>query len=335
MSLTIFPFPRLFGDLVMAVSELRIDGQPAPQDLIDSLRRTVQVRSLGREEWRLADIDVAIEFPVQELRVRDVNEADLSVLLQLTCNATDLRATERLSVRDGRAHGTISFLRELVADRVDVWCVLCQAGDDGIPRILRESQPWEFAIAAREETRERPPRTAGRRTLSELFDVRWRTFEDDAGLRRFANELYFVDVETPGRPTIYLNEGVDKYRSLLSDGRASSRAEEALREMEYRRVSLGAWTAAALHALEGVSKDESGDLSLPEGWRRDVLDLILGRLHPEQSIEVSASSICRRRSDGAGYGVLLGELEAAINQMLDATSVLRKHLSRVGQESAE
>lgn len=337
MSGTIFPFQRLFRDLVMQVSEFRIDGDLVPEELVDEARHIIQVRAVGRETWTSADVDVIVEFPVQEVMTRGIADDKMSVLLQLACNATDLRATERLKVRDGKARGKISFKRDLVADRVTVTAILCEEGADGIPRILKESRPWDLVITATSSRSPRPPRPPGPKgLLLEIFDVRWRSFEQEADLKQYANELYFIDVGSPDRPAIYLNEDIDSYAALLSDRPGSSAQEKAMRDLEFRRVSLAAWFAAVLHALEGVTIDEqTEDLSLPDGWRHDVLELILRRYRPNQSTEMTARSIARGRSDGEGYALLLGQLQNAINQMLDVTSVLRRHLSLIGQRDAE
>lgn len=332
MSTMIFPFQRLFSDLVMHVTDFRIDGDTVPSELIDANRQTVQVRAVNREAWKSADLDVSVEFPIQEVRSRGIEETNMSVLLQLTCDPTDLRATELLMVRDGKATGRISFRRDLVNDRVIVNAILCEEGADGIPRILKESRPWVLAIAASNTKGSRPPKPPGiKGSLAEVFDVRWRDFGNEKALKQYANELFFIDVGAIGRPAILLNKSVDNYAALLSDKHGRSAYERALRDLEFRRVSLSAWFAATLHALEGVHIDEeTNDLSLPDGWRGDVLDLILRRFRPNQSTELTARSIARSRSDGEGYGLLLGQLQGTINQMLDVTSVLRRHLSSIG-----
>ena len=334
MSQMIFPFERLFGDLVVNITAVRIDGQAAPDDVIDRESRTLLIQALKRETWAVADIDVEVEFPIQELLNRGVPESGLSLLLQFECDATDLRATERLALREGKAQGTLSFSRDLVAERARVACVLCATGTDRIPRILKESRPWNARIQeASEPTRERPRRRS-RGSLTDFFDVRWRDFLVEDGLKPIAKELYFVDVDSPDRPRLYLNEGIDKYRTLLSEKRATSHEEQALRDLEYRRLALGAWFAAVIHALNSVQVEEdSGDLLLPEDWRRDVLKLMLEQLRPQQPMEVTAREIARARSDGDGYGTTLGELQVAINQIVDTTAVMRRSLMTMGQEN--
>lgn len=334
MSQMIFPFDRLFGDLVVNIPAVRIDGQAAPDDLIDGEARMLFIQALKRETWATADVDVDVEFPIQELLNKGVMESGLSLLVQLECDATDLRATERLALKEGKAQGTLSFNRDLVAERARITCILCVTGSDLIPRILKESRPWNARIQEVAEAPKERSRHRNRGKPTDFFEVRWRDFSAEENLKPMARELYFVDVDLPDRPRLYLNESIDKYRTLLSEKRASSRQEQALRDLEYRRLALGAWLAAGIHALNGVQvEEETGDLVIPEDWRLDVLKLLLEQLRPQQPMEVTAREFARARMDGDGYGTTLGELQIAINQIVDTTAVMRRSLMTIGQES--
>ena len=103
----------------------------------------------------------------------------------------------------------------MVSGRLYLKAFVCETHEDGIPRILGESERWQINIAEPDATRARQPR--GIRGLSELFDVKWSDFAKGRVLRRFGSRLYFVDVAPADRPALFLNKGIESYPSLMSD----------------------------------------------------------------------------------------------------------------------
>ena len=81
-----------------------------------------------------------------------------------------------------------------------------------------------------------------------------------------------------------------------------------------------------------VDFEDENNIVLPTGWHLDVLNLVLQRVLPDQLVEITVREIVHDRIDGRGYGLSLGEAQVAINQLVDATSVLRRNLSLIGQE---
>lgn len=333
----LFPWNRLTCELQTEIVSAKIDGDDIPPDLLDSEARTIEIRAIGRETWSAVEIELAVILPIQELRGRDIADDDLSVLLQLSCNGTRLRATERLDVRGGKAVGSVSFKRDLVVDRVLVSTILCERGSDDIPRILKEGPSWDLIIAEPMRSPAPPHRPKGIKGLpSELFETTWTDFDKVEKLRPYSNELFFVDVSQEDRPKLYLNEGIDNYRFLLADSPGSSTFEKMLRDAEGARIASAALFAAIVQALENITVEaETSEVTLPSGWQRAIIDDILGRYRPNQDTQVTAEEIARRRQDQGSIAVLLGELQSVISRKLDITTVIKRNITRVGQYNTD
>jgi len=326
---TIYPLERLFGDLTVKIVEIRIDGERMPNHFVDAELQVVNVYSTERRNWREADLDITVEAPLQELRAKSIDDDRTHSLLRINCDSTNLRSTELAEFRAGVAQATITLRRELFDERATLECFIVVDGPDGVARILKEAAPWTVVFAG---PRMRQVSAAKRRGQPREFVlVQWANFSDAqiAGgeLRPFAREAYYVDVGA-NPPVLYLNRELENYEVLLSERRGASRAEQALRDLEFRRLSLGVWIALIQQALADLQHDDDlGEITYPYGWKLSVLERLLPRLFPGESFEVSARKVVALRRDDGGSAYLFGRLQIAINELIDTSAVLRKHLS--------
>jgi|GEM_PF-5713325 len=330
----LYPFDRLIGDIVISPTELRIDGILAPESAVNPADAAVAIHSLQKKVWGEATMNVAVQYPEQELRERGLDTKRVSVMLQFVCNPTDTRATDLLEMDGGNAHGEIVVKRELVSGVAQLTAYLCLLGDDGIPLILAESETWKLSFL--EPSHESLPGSRlpkGPTGFAEIFRTKWERFSQEQP-EKYKDRLFLIDV-SGDQPTILLNEDIERYKSLMSDRQVASRYEKTLRDMEARRIAHAAWVAAIVEALGNTQVDEDGALKLPNGWRKTVLETVLQRIRPEQTIEQSAMAICEQRNNGNGYGIWLTDIDASVEQMVEATQTVRRAMAKVGSDGDE
>jgi hypothetical protein len=330
----LYPFDRLIGDIVISASDLRIDGIPAPESAVNAADSSVAIHSLQKKLWNEATMSVAVQYPEQELRERGLDANRVSVMLQFVCNPTDTRATDLLQMNGGSANGEVVVKRDLVSGVAQLTAYLCLLGDDGIPLILGESETWKLSfLEPSQESLSGPRPPKGPTGFAELFKTKWERFSQDQP-EKYKDRLFLIDV-AGDQPTILLNEDIERYKSLMSDRQAASRYEKTLRDMEARRIAHAAWLAAIVEALENTQLDEDGALKFPNGWRRTVLETILQRMRPDQTVEQSAMAICEHRNNGNGYGTWLTDMDAIVEQMIEATQTVRRAMANVTNDGDE
>lgn len=333
-----YPFPRLFSEVALAVTSIRVDGDQLPDYNVDAESRTIALYASGRSNWREAELFVRVEVPLQELKVKGLDDAATHVLVRMNCARTNLRSGQLLALKNGVAEVRLSMRKEHVIDKATLEGFVIRDAEDGFARILREAEPWEisFSESQSQSNLPRPSRPGG---LRQFIDISWQDFRDpqviSGALTPFAREAYFFDVEAE-TPTLYLNRGIEGYHSLLAahDAASGSRTENVFRELEFKRVSLGVWLALCFEAISCIVEDENRELAIPDGWRGEILKLILPRIFPGESLDSAYQKVVALRRESGTSAFVLGRLQVAVNEQISTSTTLKKHLMALLREGS-
>jgi len=323
-----YPFKRLFGDVELNIMAVLIDGQTVPDVFIDPSTRLIAAYSFHRADWKEMEIHLSAGLPLQEIRSGDLDESQLAVLFRLNCDSTNLRITDAVNLKSGSVTSTLIFRREFVSDSCTIEAIVTYDDADKIPRIIREAKAWRVALS--KPTIRNTPTGRRKAKIREFMDISWIEFASHkhkfAVLRGFPKECYFVDTKA-SPPKVFLNEGIDGYRLLLTPRAGCPKSESALRELEYRRISSGALLSAAYEALADLRKDDDGELQFPGGWKREVLNMVVVQLFKDDSEEVGLFKLYDLSSNDSQQGYLSSILQSATNMIVGVATITRRNLA--------
>jgi hypothetical protein len=322
-----FPVPRLFSDISIEVSAIKLDGDPLPEHNIDAASKTIMLYSSGRSTWGEAELTVRVGAPLQELRGKNLDDDSTFALVRLNCGPTNLRSGELVAIKNGSADIKLTIRHDQVSDRARLECFIIRDTSEGFARILREGEPWQVILSQPKIhlPTNRPSRPGGFR---EVIDIQWLDFSDpetvNAQLNQFSHEAYYLDLQADV-PTLYLNRGIEGYYELLN-AESGSKIENLFRETEYKRLSLGVWLATCFESISCINKDDDGEIEAPEGWRGEILKLILPRIFPGDSLESAYQKVVALRGPSGTSAFLISRLEMAINEHIASSTTLKKYL---------
>jgi hypothetical protein len=322
-----YPVPRLFSDVIIEVTGVFLDGEALPDHNIDPLSRSIMLFSSGRANWSDAEIAIRIEAPLQELKGKELDDDSTFALVRLNCGRTNLRSSELVSLKNGIADCRLSLRKEQVAEKATLECFIVRDTSEGFARIIREAETWQVAFV---QPRLQPsvPRTARPGGFRELLDVQWIDFKDvqrfNGQLTAFSHEAYYLDLETDS-PSLYLNDSIEGYKALLT-GDIGSKTESLFRELETKRIALGVWLAISFEAISCITVGPDREPEPPEGWRAEVLKLVLPRIFPGDSLESAYQKVITLRGTTGTSAFLLSRLEIAVNELINSSTTLKKFL---------
>src|SRR6478609_602139 len=95
--LTLFPYDQLFGDLVLAIDDLKVDGMWPAKDPTDTQFRLLNLDALERQDWRTLSLVAHIEGPADELADLEQRGSSPTITLVAACDATNERQAARLT----------------------------------------------------------------------------------------------------------------------------------------------------------------------------------------------------------------------------------------------
>lgn len=325
-----FPYPIMAASPHLRVHELLVDGNRPSANLVDGESRTVDLIAAGSDDWRSATFSVVLTAPADELdKVRE-EATELQVGLSVECRRTNYRATFELTqspTDDAVWRGEGTLLQTFCAGRVDVRAEISgsRAGAENL--LFGESDAWAFYV----DRMEAPPRRG-------LLRFVWVDFTSDdapSPVRKFANEIYYADIENVHGPLVYLNSSIDGLHDVLADRPNRDAWEQALHDTQRQAIAAPIWLGLFVAAAAAVEKDESGESELPpERWQVDVLRMLLPKMYPAASESERLSLLHDAfRSEGGAKGVAGLAQAAAAVQLRSATS-LRRIVQRLDREVA-
>jgi hypothetical protein len=121
------------------------------------------------------------------------------------------------------------------------------------------------------------------RLLHSTVITTWDDFgnSNDIWRREHPEDIYHL--EPFGEPRLYLNSRYTQLRAIL-DSAARRGPEAALRDLIAAMIAQTVHAQLLTTALMSLEIDEdSGSVTVPAGWRADLLSSALGRLYPEEA----------------------------------------------------
>lgn len=287
---TVFPYPTIFGDIVLRVVSVSVDGAELPYTMISASDRAVALHQSGRGEWDRARLRVAVTSPDDELRSGPWS--DVTFLAVLSEKATNTRSTTVLvRAADGTLQGTVELDRACHVNRATLG-VLVVATVDGVPgRLVGSSaQDWAVDLKASIPVRQRE---------IDIVEVDFKEGPHE-WLRPYKESAWIV--ETAGDiPTVYLNTGATEGLVEALGGTGGSVAVRTLRDLTASQIAQDAWTAMFHTAISDLDVDEDGTPLMPTGWREAVLRVMLPDVLPGRQLTDALYELTERRTTGHGW----------------------------------
>lgn len=325
-----FPYPTMAASPNLRIRELMVDGRRPSANVVDSESRTVDLLAAESEDWRSTTFRVVVTAPADELDKVRKEVTQLRVGLSVECRRTNHRTTVELSqsrTDDAVWLGEGELSRTFCAGRVEVRAEISGLRAGGEHLLLEQSDPWAFYV----DQMESPPR----RGLLRFVWIDFTSDEAPAPIQRFANEIYYADLENVAGPLVYLNSSIDGLHDVLADRPNRETWEQALHDTQGQAIAAPIWMGLFLAAAAAVEKDDPGDPEFPsEQWQADVLRTLLPKMYPGASDSERLGQLYDAvHSDDGAKGVAGLALASAAVQLKSATN-LRRIVQRLEREVA-
>jgi hypothetical protein len=292
MSITVYPYPTLDGEVALQVVRVRIDGRPLDLSHVSTSEATVALGETERRNWQEATLDVRVTVPNDEIAYGPW--AGLVCCAVLTESGTNTRIVRRLTKdrATGEWEGSVPVLRSRHRKRATL-SVLVVAEVDGLAgRIVgRGEGSWVIDLESSNPAR------------SEELQIVQVDFRDGSHswLRACKDAPWLVD--TAGdTPTVYINTAVEGLSVLLNGG--STPLERATAEMIGAQIVAEAWAAMFHTAVADLELDQAGRPQSPSGWQHSVLHTMLPDVLPGLTAFDALDELHSRRTAGRGWADL-------------------------------
>jgi hypothetical protein len=322
---TLFPYDTLVGDVDLVVRKATVDGHAVPAGFLEPERRLLAVAAVGRETWQLARLDIEVTAPQTEVKEFIANGAPPSAVVTLHGGRTNMRMSVRLAPDAGnpaRWTGTLEIDRPYWYGRLELGArIVAPVG--GVPgRIIGDATPWSISL----DDVPRPP-------VRGNIPVRWddfRTPESLAELKRVADQPFYLHLDAD-EPVLYLNDGFTGLRSLLEDRARRPRDAQVLHDQTRVTIATATWTAMFEAAVAVAAElGEPGEPELPSiEWQRNVLEILLGRMYEERTLEDAIEETLRLLRQGDGYANVQSLLANAVSEQVGGSRLLRASINRL------
>ncbi|MCA9624809.1 MAG: hypothetical protein KC731_37555 [Myxococcales bacterium] len=315
------PYAYARHGLVARIEGLRIDGQAAPR-AIDPERHLV---SLDEEPWRRVTFGLVVSVPpeVVERVVPKGAEPALELVAVLSCEATRLRvaiARAMAPVGGGEVSLPIPLRRDDLAGAASLEVHLLRAATgEASPGFahhagsrLASARGWELRLERRREPEGR------------FLDVRYRSFADDEVLRRFAGNLYRVELDQAA-PVLWINSDHQRIVPILGD-RGTRGKRSRLREVFYDLIAQGVWTQLFSRAVEDL---QTADGELTYDWEDAALREVLPGMYPEARSHTARREALLHGLRSEGLAATMERFDAALQKKSDVA----EHMTRLIEET--
>jgi hypothetical protein len=330
----LFPYKTLFGDLQVAVSDVRVDGVNPGDERVVSVARSIDLAKLDKDKWLQVSLDISVSAPIDEVNSFEGN-GPLSVTAIVHCVATNVRFAFALdrSLRDpAKWRSTIELSRGAFSGPARVRFVLTGNAGGRPNRWLGEAEEWtihfdEPAIPDFEGT----------------MRVEWVSFKDSAmpELREFEQEAFYPSFD-PARPTLYLNKDFDGLPALLRDKKRTG-PELAIHESTRMGIASEVWgglfNAALASVIEQEESREAGDgddeVAWPDvDWQTNVLRSLLNDMYEVRSPEEGLKEL-REAWRSHGGAQIQSQLLGAIQMRVGTRNLLARSIKAINLARAE
>jgi hypothetical protein len=332
----LYPYKTLFGDVVVRIDRVTVDGEPLPASRIDSSRREIDLAELERAGWRTAAISVEVGAPPTEVAEIAAQGGDPAAILVAHCGPTNARQTVRLTAESddpSRWSGRLDLERLDWFGRISMRPVVTASVDSITGRIIGEGEIWTVAL----DDMPRP-------NVTGAITITWEDFSSPSNeslsfLRSRNQDPFFLHLAGEA-PVLYLNRAFEGLFALLEDRRRRPPGEQSLHDETRGAIAAETWLAlfnASLQAIERYDEQESNALyDWPESeWQRAVLQLVLDRMYPEKTPEDALREVGSVLDEPEGGTTIQQLALPAIVTHAGATRLLRQAIARIGTDPQE
>lgn len=328
----LYPYPTLFGDVVVEVASVTIDDVPV-KGRIDPDGRVIDLAGVERANWERATVEIVVTAPATE--VADLTGSRAVAVAE--CGPANNRTSITLTPDEpaaGRWTGEIVLDREYWFGMAELRCGVTASVEGVKDRIVGWAGSWTLAF---DDLPNRP-------SIGGAIRITWLDFDDPgerAYLRRYSDKYFYISVD-PHEPHLFLNKGFEGLDALLGDRPRRRPADRALHDQTRASIADKTWTALFNAALDFVEVDDDDDddgAHVPQWpdveWQRVVLESLLASMYPDDSPEEAlANAYAARHSKDAG-GSLQELLAPAASTHARAPRLLRDGIRLLSNERVD
>jgi hypothetical protein len=272
---TLFPYPTLFGDVSLTVTEVAIDDQVI-NDRVDVDGRSVALHGVEKKQWEQVRLSVVVDAPAQEIVELD----DVVCAVVLNCHYSNTRRSFTLTPDDttsGRWMGEVLLDRQYWYGQAELRCGVIATVDAVEHRIVGWADNWALFF---DDLPNRP--------VNGALKITWVDFtnpgEDKVYLTALSDNYMYLSID-PLEPQLFLNSGFDGLQALLAD-RKRRHLDKALHDQTRASIADKTWASLFNAAMESVAAGDNGEPEWPETeWQRTVLQALLGRMYPDRTAD--------------------------------------------------
>lgn len=318
----VFPHRTLDGELDLRLDDLHVDNEPRT-DCIEQHLRRIDLSAACDGAWRWLTASIDVYAPAGEIAELIDAGANPSVVLVISCSATNLRTALPLvasDIVDGAWTGPLTLFADDLRDKVSISAELV-ADLDGRPvRRMATSEPWVLYV----DPAAVPP-------FEGTFKVIWSHYEQEQSIPdTAASESFFIDLGG-SVPVVHLNADMEGLQQLMHGEAERPQLELALRDAEMRRIATAAWTGAIGASAAAIRVDaETGEHQLPEKvWMADILRSSLPGIYPGVATD---EAVRRLRQDlvGDDAAIIEAMIQLTVSRHMKAGKVLTRALKTNG-----
>jgi hypothetical protein len=316
----IYPYARLSEDIEFRVTSIRLDSEAPAFDPVVPQFRTADLSVVEPQGWRMLEVSVEADVPVDQLRELD----EPLVCLAGECSGTNLRPSRILQAAGtGRWTGSLELDRRDLVGALELRVTLA-ARIDGKQRLVGDSALWTIHVDS--------PAIP---VIEGTLPVRWTNFAESEFVPDSCRaEPFFADL-TDATPVVYLNSGYEGLPELLSDDDRRPVAELALREAEYRRIATSVWIGMFTVSAAAVDRgDDDTDSDWPAAdWQRRVLETLLPSIYETRGAAALSELAAELEADDLRD--LQTRAGAAVAQLIGRQSSLKKRVAQLARGIVE
>ncbi|MCO8127274.1 hypothetical protein NHL50_08640 [Acidimicrobiia bacterium EGI L10123] len=319
----LFPYPTLFGDVTLSVTEVAIDDEPVA-GRVDVDRRVVNLYGIDRAEWETARVSVVVSAPANE-----IEDADAPQCVAVTnCGPSNQRVSSILAPdggTTGRWAGEILLEREYWYAHAELRAGVVATVDGAGHRVVGNSDTWTVMF---DDLPNRPVNGAIKITWVDFSDPG----DDKQYLQKHSDNYVYLSID-PEEPQLFLNRSFDGLEQLLAD-RRRRHLDRALHDQTRASIADKTWSALFNAAIESVEVDEeTGEPTWPSvEWQRTVLEALLVRMYPDKAPEEALGNAWTARNTRDNPGTLQELLAPAAAVQARAPRLLRDGIRIIANE---
>lgn len=324
----IYPYETIFGDVVLRLTSVALDGDELPLHLIDNDFNQVRLLDADRREWDILELSLEVVAPGSEISQMRSDGRSPKAFAILQSGPANTRLSVPLApseLEPGRWTGDAELDRSSWFGRITIRSVVVDTVD-GVPdRIIGTGTDWTVRL----DDQPAPP-------INGSITITWDDFTDPKrlpALRLYKDEPAFLHLDS-GEPVLYLNSALPGLEPLLQDRRRRSPAERALHDQTRVAIASETWAALFNSAILAIDEDADGNADWPAGdWQRTALEIAITAMYPDRAPDDALAEVAASRHD-AGIGATVQQaLLPVVSSHVRMSHFLKRGIAAISSDS--